>query len=50
MQLSEEITRQTIKEINATSIKDIGIIIKSLVPKVNDKADGIMVNNAVQRF
>lgn len=53
-QLSEEeieqIVAETIKEINATSIKDIGIIMKAVMPKVKGKADGKMVNKAVRKI
>ena len=47
-QLSEEeveiIVIETIKEINATSMKDIGNIMKAVMPKVKGKSDGNMVN------
>lgn len=53
-QLSEEeiekIVRETIEEINARSMKDIGIIMKSVMPKVKGKADGRMVNEAVKKI
>ncbi|HZK33106.1 MAG TPA: GatB/YqeY domain-containing protein [Tissierellaceae bacterium] len=46
----EKIVGETIKEINATSMKDIGIIMKSVMPKVKGKADGKMVNRAVRKI
>lgn len=53
-QLSEEeverIVKETIEEIGATSIKDIGLIMKSTMPKVKGRADGNMVNKAVRKM
>ena len=53
-QLSEEevekIVKETIDEIGATSIKDIGLIMKSTMPKVKGRADGNMVNKAVRKM
>lgn len=46
----EEIVVETIKEINATSMKDIGIIMKAVMPKVKGKADGNMVNKVVRKI
>ena len=47
-QLSEEevkkILIEIIQEINATSMKDIGMIMKAVMPKVKGRADGNMVN------
>jgi len=52
-QLSEEevekIVVETIKEINATSMKDIGLIMKSVMPKVKGKTDGNMVNKIIKK-
>lgn len=36
----EQIVRETIDEIGATSLKEIGIIMKAVMPKVKGKADG----------
>jgi len=53
-QLSEEeleaIVLETIKEINAQSIKDIGNIMKAVMPKVKGRADGNMVNKIVRKI
>lgn len=52
-QLSEEeiekIVRETIKEINATSMKDIGLVMKAVMPKVKGKTDGNIVNSIVKK-
>ncbi|HMM70413.1 MAG TPA: GatB/YqeY domain-containing protein, partial [Gudongella oleilytica] len=46
-QLSEEeveqIVRETIDEIGATSLKEIGTIMKTVMPKVKGRADGNMI-------
>ncbi|HMM70459.1 MAG TPA: GatB/YqeY domain-containing protein, partial [Gudongella oleilytica] len=53
-QLSEEeveqIVRETIDEIGATSLKEIGIIMKTVMPKVKGRADGNMINQAVRKI
>ena len=46
----EEIVKATIKEINATSMKDIGLVMKSVMPKVKGRTDGNMVNRVVKRI
>lgn len=46
----EQIVSETIKEINATSMKDIGLIMKAVMPKVKGKADGNMVNKVVKKI
>ena len=52
-QLSEEevekIVIETIKEINAQSMKDIGLIMKAVMPKVKGRADGNMVNKILKK-
>ncbi len=52
-QLSEEeveqIVIETIKEINATSMKDIGNIMKAVMPKVKGRTDGNIVNKVVKK-
>jgi len=45
----EEIVIETIKEINATSMKDIGLIMKAVMPKVKGKTDGNIVNKVVKK-
>jgi uncharacterized protein YqeY len=53
-QLSEdevyEIVQSSIKEIGATSIKDMGEIMQVVMPKVQGRADGRMVNQSVKRY
>ena len=46
----EEIDRETIREINAISMKDIGKIMKSVMPKVKGRTDGNIVNKIVKRI
>lgn len=46
----EQIVSETIKEINATSMKDIGLIMKAVMPKVKGIADGNMVNKVVKKI
>ncbi|HZH94180.1 MAG TPA: GatB/YqeY domain-containing protein [Tissierellaceae bacterium] len=46
----ERIVKETIEEIGATSIKDIGLIMKATMPKVKGRADGNMVNTAVRKL
>ena len=51
-QLSEDeleiIVRESIEEVGATSMKDIGKIMKVVMPKVKGKADGNMVNKIIK--
>jgi len=42
------IVKDTISEIGAKSVKDIGLIMKAVMPKVKGMADGNMVNKAVR--
>lgn len=45
----EQIVIDTIKEINATSMKDIGLIMKAVMPKVKGRTDGNIVNQVVRK-
>lgn len=45
----EEIVRATIIEVNVKSMKDIGLIMKAVMPKVKGKTDGKMVNEVIKR-
>lgn len=45
----EEIVIETIKEINATSMKDIGMIMKAVMPKVKGRTDGNIVNKIIRK-
>ncbi|RCX22770.1 hypothetical protein DFP94_101353 [Fontibacillus phaseoli] len=53
-QLNEEeikvIVQQTIQETGATSKADIGKVMSALMPKVKGRADGKLVNEAVQQL
>jgi len=40
----EELIRNAIEEVGATSVKDIGEVMKAVLPKVKGKADGSKVN------
>lgn len=46
----EKIVIETISQINATSMKDIGIIMKTVMPKIKGRADGNMVNNIIKKI
>ena len=46
----KEIVSETIKEVNATSMKDIGMVMKSVMPKVKGRADGNTVNRIVREM
>lgn len=46
----EEIVAEAIKEINATSMKDIGLIMKTVMPKVKDRTDGNIVNKMIKKI
>ncbi len=52
-QLSEdevdELVTQTIFEVGAQSAKDIGIVMRALMPKVKGRADGRVVNMLVKK-
>lgn len=45
----KEIVKETILEVNATSAKDIGKVMKTLMPKIRGQADGKLVNKIVQQ-
>lgn len=45
----EELVRQSINEVGATSVKDIGKVMKVILPKVKGKADGSKVNALVRK-
>lgn len=46
----EQIVREAIDEIGATSLKEIGMIMKTVMPKVKGRADGNMINQAVRKI
>ncbi len=43
-----KIVDQTIQEVQATSLKDIGKVMKSVMPKLQGKADGKLINQLVK--
>ncbi|NSL50284.1 GatB/YqeY domain-containing protein [Calidifontibacillus erzurumensis] len=45
----EEIVKQTISEVNATSKADMGKVMGAIMPKVKGKADGSFVNRLVMK-
>ncbi|MFD2612742.1 GatB/YqeY domain-containing protein [Paenibacillus gansuensis] len=53
-QLTEEeikvIVQQTIQEVGASSKADMGKVMSALMPKTKGRADGKLVNQAVQQF
>lgn len=46
----EEIVIETIKEINASSMKDIGKLMKAVMPKVKGRTDGNIVNRVAKKI
>ncbi|NMA85902.1 MAG: GatB/YqeY domain-containing protein [Tissierellia bacterium] len=46
----EKIVKETIEEVEAKSMKDIGIIMKSVMPKVKGRADGNTVNKIARKI
>ncbi len=46
----EKIVVETIKEINATSMKDIGLVMKTVMPKVKGKTDGNIVSSIAKKI
>ena len=53
-QMSEEeireIVKQTIEEVGASSVKDMGKVMKAVMPKVKGRADGSVVNRIVKEL
>ncbi|MFC6332455.1 GatB/YqeY domain-containing protein [Paenibacillus septentrionalis] len=46
----QEIVRQTIQELGASSKADMGKVMGALMPKTKGRADGKLVNQVVQQF
>ncbi len=44
----EEIVKKTIEEVGATNLKDLGKVMKAVMPKVKGRADGKKVNELVR--
>ncbi len=53
-QMSEEeireVVKQTIEEVGASSVKDMGKVMKAVMPKVKGRADGSVVNRIVKEL
>ncbi len=47
---AEEIVRQTIFEVGANSIKDIGKVMSAVMPKVKGRADGKVISTLVKKL
>ena len=45
----EKIVIETIEEVNAQSMKDIGLIMKAVMPKVKGRTDGNTVNKIIKK-
>lgn len=45
-----EAIRETIKEVNAVGIRDMGRVMKALVPKVVGRADPVSISNMVKEI
>ena len=46
----EKIVAETIEEVNAKSMKDIGLVMKSVMPKVKGRTDGNTVNKIARKI
>jgi uncharacterized protein len=46
----EEIVKQSIEETGASSARDIGKVMKVLMPKITGRADGKMANQIIKRI
>jgi len=46
----EKIIRQTISEVGANSLKDMGKVMGAVLPKVKGRADGSLVNSLVKKL
>ena len=46
----EALVRSTINEVGATTIRDIGKVLKVILPKVKGKADGSKVNSLIKKI
>lgn len=46
----KELVLKTIEEIKATSLKDLGKVMKAIMPKIKGKADGKLVNDMVRKI
>lgn len=45
-----EIVKSAVKEVNATSVKEIGKVMAAIMPKVKGRADGKLINEIVRQI
>ena len=46
----EEMVKQTIDEVGASTVKDLGKVMKAIMPRVAGRADGKVVNQMVRSY
>lgn len=46
----EEIVKQSVKEVDATSARDIGKVMQNVLPKVKGRADGKIINQMLKNI
>ena len=46
----KKVVLETIDEVNAKSMKDIGLVMKSVMPKVKGRTDGNIVNKIARKI
>ncbi len=46
----DKVVKETINQVGAESIKDIGKVMSAVLPKVKGRAEGKLVNQAVRKF
>ena len=46
----KELVLKTIEEVKATSLKDLGRVMKAIMPKIKGKADGKLINDMVRKI
>lgn len=46
----EEIVKAVIEEVDAKSMKDMGIVMKNVMPKIKGRADGSVVNKVAKKY
>ncbi len=46
----EEMVKQTIDEVGASTVKDLGKVMKAIMPRVAGRADGKVVNQMVRTY
>lgn len=46
----EDLVKETIAKVKAKELKDLGRVMKELMPKIKGKADGALVNQIVKKY